>query len=94
MSGEGLEFDWDEANLSHIALHGLGAHQVEESLRSNTIRLKVEIRDGEMRERVLGSTREGMLLEVVTTERREIIRVVTAFQASRLLRQYWKSQRR
>ncbi len=49
---------------------------------SNPLDVDYRVEDGEIRIRQVGETSEGRILAVVTTERGESIRVVTAYPAS------------
>lgn len=84
-----IAFDWDDANISHIARHEVTAAEAEEVVRGASLALPVEERDGEQRHTELGETAAGRLLLVVWTLRRSRIRVVTAFTAHRKWRALW-----
>ncbi len=87
------DFDWDEANISHIGRHGVTPAEAEYVIRCGNLRLKSEERSGEGRHAELGETSDGRLLVVVWTWRRRAIRVVTAFPAGRKWRALWKQIR-
>ena len=74
------EFDWDEANLQHIARHAVTREEIEEVFRGPMIFLNTETEDGEIRIVEVGRTVAGRVLKVVTTDRQDKIRVVTAFE--------------
>ena len=73
------EFDWDEANLQHIARHAVTRAEVEEVFAGPMMFLDTDTDDGEMRFVEIGRTAVGRVLKVVTTDRRDKIRVITAF---------------
>jgi uncharacterized DUF497 family protein len=76
-------FDWDEANLGHIAAHGISAEEVEGALLDpRRIPAPAYQVEGERRRAMLGATEAGRLLFVVFTSRGELIRVVTVRDAS------------
>ena len=77
-----FEFDWDEGNLEHIARHAVTRAEVEEVFRGPMIFLNTETEDGEIRIVEIGRTVAGRVLKVVTTDRQDKIRVVTAFEPS------------
>jgi hypothetical protein len=52
-------FDWDEANLGHIARNGVMPREAEEALTSNPIDLQYEVRNGELRIVQIGGTLGG-----------------------------------
>jgi len=85
-----VQFEWDDANLEHIALHGIEPEEVEEAFgdprRSGADAYNVP---GERRDAILGRTDDGRLLYVVFTRRAGGIRTVTARDATaRERRQY------
>lgn len=80
------EFDWDEANISHIALHNVTPEEAEEVIKKFPIEIDYQIVDGEERTELLGMTNSVRLLTVVITPRYGKIRVVTAFPANPRLR--------
>ena len=77
------EFEWDEGNADHIALHGVTTAEAEDALL-DTHRLGAGARNvrGERRHAMLGCTADGRLLYVVFTLRGRAIRVVTARNAT------------
>jgi hypothetical protein len=79
-------FDWDEANIAHIAEHDVLPSEAEEVVTSNPLDLDYVIRNGELRLRQAGETSTGRILAVITTIRKGLTRVITAYPASRLLR--------
>jgi uncharacterized DUF497 family protein len=81
-----LLFDWDEANIAHIAEHGISTGEAEEVVTNNPLDLEYTVRNGEARLRQAGETSTGRILAVVTVMRSGRIRVVTAYPASRSLR--------
>lgn len=83
-------FDWDDANLAHLARHSVTPGEAEQIILGVSLPLATEERSGEDRHTELGETEEGRLLLVVWTWRRRRIRVVTAFPTNRKLRALWK----
>ncbi len=83
-------FDWDDANVSHIAKHGVTPAEAEQIILGASLPLETEERGGEDRHTELGETTDGRLLLVVWTWRSRRIRVVTAFPAKRKWRAFWK----
>jgi len=86
-------FDWDEANISHIAIHEVEPHEAEEALRGIPLHLLDQVRHGEPRIVQLGETLAGRILMVVTTLRKDKIRVVTAMTAKRKYREWYKHRK-
>lgn len=78
-----MEFEWDDANLEHIALHGVEPEEVEEAF-GDARRIGIDVYNTatERRRGLLGQTEDGRLLFVVYTGRAGAIRVVTARDAS------------
>jgi uncharacterized DUF497 family protein len=88
-------FDWDEANIAHIARHGVVPSEVEESFRDPfQILLKSYYRNGERRYDMLGETVDGRILEVVFITRGAAIRTVTAYTAKKRDRAVYLEARR
>ena len=81
-----LQFDWDDANRNHIARHGVGPQEAEEAFNSDTLELDAYERRNEPRLAELGITDSGRILFVVTTMRGKLVRVVTAYDATRTQR--------
>ena len=76
-----IGFDWDDANLGHIALHAVSPEEAEEVLTGMAFEVDTYTVDGEVRVEEIGATQAGRILKVVTTVRDGLIRVVTAFDA-------------
>ncbi len=74
-------FDWDEANIQHIARHDIEPAEAEQVILNNPIELEGRQVNGEDRILSLGMTNQGRLLLVATTLRGHRLRVVTAFKA-------------
>jgi len=49
-------FDWDEANVAHIATHDVIPREAEEAYKSQPLYLDYSIEDGEERHREIGET--------------------------------------
>lgn len=83
-----MEFDWDSANVEHIARHQVTPAEVEESM-GDAAAVPVPAHSGaggERRTGVIGRTADGRVLAVVVTRRGYRQRVVTARPASRIKR--------
>jgi uncharacterized DUF497 family protein len=84
-------FDWNEANLSHLARHGVAREEFEQAAGNGPILLDYENVDGEDRWTGLGATVRLRVLNVVFTIRQGRLRAVTAFDAAKSdVRYYWK----
>src|SRR6266545_3202349 len=84
------KFEWDAANLAHIARHRVLPKEAEEVVSGGALPIENETRSGEDRHTDLGETTAGRLLVVVWTWRKGRIRVVTAFPANRKWRALWR----
>ncbi len=76
-----FEFEWDEANLAHIERHGVSQLEAEQVCSSDTLVIEEYDVDYETRLEEIGETSAGRILKVVTTERDDKLRVVTAYDA-------------
>jgi uncharacterized DUF497 family protein len=81
----GIEFEWDDANISHIARHGILPYEAEEVVTGKPIELGAGFEKGEFRITQIGETAAGRVVTVVLTERNSKIRVVTSYPATRRL---------
>jgi uncharacterized DUF497 family protein len=89
------EFEWDEHNIAHIALHGVSIEDAEGGLSDDGIvPIDAYWRNDEWRVEVLGSTYGGRVLDIVFTRRGERVRVVTARDANRKERRLYSSRNR
>jgi uncharacterized DUF497 family protein len=76
-------FEWDDANVQHIARHDVTPGEAEQAVTIAAIELDYENIEGEERVRLIGITAKARLLTVVITVRYDRIRVVTAYPATR-----------
>jgi hypothetical protein len=84
MEDNSSTFDWDEANLAHIALHNITREEAEQALLRFSLSLDMELQiedegNGEERLLQIGATATGRILQLVTTWREGKVRVVTAW---------------
>ena len=79
---DGVEFDWDDGNIAHLAMHGVTPVEFEQVVNNEPLDLDYESIDGEDRYRAVGLTGGGRLLSVVFTIRRGKVRGITAFPAT------------
>ena len=87
-------FIWDAANTSHIARHGVLPEEAEYVVLNHPLDLERQFRNGEERTYNLGETKNGRILVVVATMRKDLIRIVTAHPADRNMRRFYSTQRR
>jgi uncharacterized DUF497 family protein len=83
MKAGGMEFDWDAANLGHIARHGVTRDEAEQAVLNDPVEIRWEIIRGEQGHLSVGRTNQGRILMLSVTVRGDAIRVVTAFPATR-----------
>ena len=93
MNGREIEFDWDEANVRHVARHSVLPDEAEHVILNDPVDLGMEIVEGEERHLNLGATVKGRVLLVVTTWREDRVRVVTAFEPIKRLIQFYYQER-
>jgi hypothetical protein len=67
MNGREIEFDWDEANVGHVARHRVLPDEAEQAVLKDPVDLGMEIVEREERYLNLGATLDGRVLLVVTT---------------------------
>lgn len=78
-----LLFDWDTANIAHIAEHDVEPEEAEEAIQGEPLDYAFDVVNGEERWSYLGETGEGRILRVLITMRGERVRVLTAYEPSR-----------
>jgi uncharacterized protein len=76
-----LGFDWDDANIEHIARHGVTPEEAEQVVLNDPVEIDYQVIDGEERFVAAGMTRLGRFLTIVWTDREGLVRIVTAFDA-------------
>jgi hypothetical protein len=77
-----IEFDWDEGNIRHLAVHGVTPSEFEQVVKNEPLDLDYESIDGADRYRAVGLTGGGRLLTVVFTPRNGKVRGITSFPAT------------
>jgi uncharacterized DUF497 family protein len=80
---ESVEFDWDEHNERHLALHGISRSDVEDVLCGNHILLEFQMEGSEQRWIAVGATRVGRILSIVFAVRGEAMRPITGWIADK-----------
>jgi uncharacterized DUF497 family protein len=86
-------FDWNEANIAHIAEHDVTPAEAEEAVTYKQIFLNYALRSGEDRFMLIGETRSGRVLIVIVTPRNALTRVVTAYPAKPPHRAFYIAER-
>ena len=72
-------FDWDEANLAHLARHSVSPQDAEQCYRNDPLIIEEQFINGENRYLALGETDAARRLAFVFTIRSSRIRFVTAY---------------
>ena len=86
-------FDWDDANILHVAEHNVAPEEAEEVILGEPLDIGIEVVDGEERSSHVGETNEGRILRVVITFRGERMRMVTAFEPGKQWKIFYLEQR-
>jgi uncharacterized DUF497 family protein len=77
-------FDWDDANIAHVAGHECTPGEAEEAILGDPLEMGFDKSIlGEDRWSYIGETAQGRILQVVITIRGERIRVVTSFEPTK-----------
>ena len=87
-----MVFDWDAANVEHIARHRITPDECEEAYRNGPMVVERQRRKHELRRLCLGETNRGRLLTFVVTERTGKIRFVTAYPMDALQRRIYRGE--
>jgi uncharacterized protein len=77
-----LGFDWDQANIEHIAGHHVTPEEVEQVFANDEADIDYDVIGGEERWTVVGETDKARVLLIVFTMRDDLVRTVTAYEAS------------
>jgi uncharacterized DUF497 family protein len=78
----GIEFDWDDGNTKHLAVHKVTPAEFEQAMNNDPLDLGYDLIRGEVRYRSVSLTNRGRLLSLAWTIRKGKMRAVTAFPAS------------
>lgn len=88
-----LVFDWDEANIGHVARHKVTPQEVEQVFANDPMDLGADVVEGEERYTGVGHTNRFRVLVLVWTMRGEATRPITAFDASERLATRYLAER-
>ena len=83
MKEHGPDFEWDNANLKHVARHRVTPAEAQEVLRNDPIEVGYDVIEGEGRWTVMGHTNLARVRVVACTFRSGKTRVVTAWPGRR-----------
>ena len=87
-----MTFDWDAANIQHLARHGVAPEEAEQAVLIDPLVAGVQSHETEDRILCFGRTASGRLLTVLYTERRGRIRVVTAHPMHQKQREIYREE--
>ena len=79
-----MEFDWDDENRRHIARHDITPEEAEDAVLIEPLDAAVQYHETEDRILCFGRTKAGRLLTVLYTQRRGKLRVVTAYDMTKV----------
>ena len=88
-----LTFDWDEANIGHVARHNVTPEEVEQVFANDPMDLGADVVEGEERYTGVGHTKRLRVLVLVWTIRGDTTRPITAFDASERLATRYLAER-
>jgi hypothetical protein len=83
------EFDWDAANVRHLANHRITRGKFEQAMLHDPIIIDFADETGEARWYALGATDRLRVLFLVFTYRHDRIRPITGWEADRKLRELY-----
>jgi uncharacterized DUF497 family protein len=87
-----MEFEWNEANVTHIARRGITPEECEEAYWNGPMVIEHQRRKCESRRLCLGETHSARLLTFVVTERKGKIRFVTAYPMHAKQREIYRGE--
>lgn len=90
---ETLGFDWDGANIGHIAKHDVTPEEAEEVMLGDPLDIEFNVVDGEERWTYIGETNDGRILWLAITLRGDRMRVITAFEPEKHWKVFYLEQR-
>jgi len=88
------EFDWDDANLRHLARHGISRPEFEQAMANRPIIVEFSNESGEERWFAVRATDNVRILYLIYTYREDRIRPITGWNASKKMREsYFQAKR-
>jgi len=87
--GPSWEFDWDAANVLHLANHRITRSEFEQAMLHDPIVIDFADETGEARWYALGATNRLRVLFLVFTYREERVRPITGWDADKKLRELY-----
>jgi uncharacterized DUF497 family protein len=89
----GIEFEWDKANIAHLARHQVTPIEAEQVIVNDPVESDLYWVESEERVTAVGPTDAGRFLHVVITLRGSKVRCVTAYEASQREVRAWLHQK-
>jgi uncharacterized protein len=86
-------FDWDKDNIGHVAAHAVTPEEAEQVLLNDPVDDGVQDHGDEERHVEIGVTNAMRILVVITTMRKELIRVVIAYPAPPNFRDFYLQEK-
>lgn len=77
-----IRFDWNDANIGHLARHNVNPEEAEQALRNGPVEIEYQDIGGEKRYVDIGRTNRGRFLTLVATEREGAVRVITGWDST------------
>ena len=89
------EFDWNQANVDHLAEHGVDPEEAEEAATDPRRRPTVanQFPGQPRRSAIIGRTDSGRIIVVVMTRSGRFTRVITAFDADTSQKRQYRRRR-
>lgn len=90
--GKRVKFEFETANLDHIAAHDVSRREILQAFRGNNHIVSGGNVEGEPRWKLFGKTAKGRYIIVVFTLRKGKVRPVTAYTMNRKDRELYAPQ--
>jgi uncharacterized DUF497 family protein len=78
-----MPFDWDDANILHLARHDITPDEAEQVVENDPVDLDMRHVWHEWRLQQVGETHTGRLLTIVSTERSGMTRVISGWDPTK-----------
>ena len=88
-----MEYDWDHANISHIARHNITPQEVEQVFKKGPFDLELQNLNDEDRFTLVGETDHGRILVVVAMWAGDLLRPITAWDAPKSIKTSYIKQK-
>jgi uncharacterized DUF497 family protein len=88
-----MEYEWNHGNTSHIARHNITPQEVEQVFDNGPFDLELQNFNDEDRFTLVGETDSGRILVVVAMWAGELLRPITAWDASKSIKTRYIQQK-